>query len=142
MNAYDLVGAFDMLAQLESEQTGQRKQFLQVIIHVSLCAEFRPAIVQCQQQCNIAVLCSSILVTMVHSQCQQHFVLVKELAKQIKGTVSIIVTSCLQYQGGDLHRGRSTSVCLSSVSLCAASHRFKPVKLCPVWLRPVCFNLC
>ena len=30
VNGYDLVGALDMLAQLESEQTGQRKQFLQV----------------------------------------------------------------------------------------------------------------
>ena len=30
VNMYDLVGALDMLAQLESEQTGQRKQFLQV----------------------------------------------------------------------------------------------------------------
>ena len=30
VNAYDLVGALDMLAQLESEQTGQRKQYLQV----------------------------------------------------------------------------------------------------------------
>ncbi|KAL3148670.1 hypothetical protein ABBQ38_014086 [Trebouxia sp. C0009 RCD-2024] len=29
VNAYDLVGALDMLAQLESEQTGQRKQYLQ-----------------------------------------------------------------------------------------------------------------
>lgn len=29
VNGYDLVGALDMLAQLESEQTGQRKQFLQ-----------------------------------------------------------------------------------------------------------------
>jgi len=30
VNGYDLVGALDMLAQLESEQSGQRKQFLQV----------------------------------------------------------------------------------------------------------------
>lgn len=30
VNGYDLVSALDMLAQLESEQTGQRKQFLQV----------------------------------------------------------------------------------------------------------------
>ncbi|KAL0020069.1 hypothetical protein WJX79_002049 [Trebouxia sp. C0005] len=29
VNGYDLVSALDMLAQLESEQTGQRKQFLQ-----------------------------------------------------------------------------------------------------------------
>ena len=32
VNAYDLVAALDMLAQLESEQTGQRKQYLQVCL--------------------------------------------------------------------------------------------------------------
>ena len=30
VNNYDLVGALDLLAQLEAEQTSQRKQFLQV----------------------------------------------------------------------------------------------------------------
>lgn len=30
VNAYDLASALDMLAQLEAEQTGQRKQYLQV----------------------------------------------------------------------------------------------------------------
>jgi len=41
VNGYDLVGALDMLAQLESEQTGQRKQFLQVLrfFHSKLSAQ-------------------------------------------------------------------------------------------------------
>ena len=47
VNAYDLVGALDMLAQLESEQTGQRKHLLQVSLttgcHVLLHA-FSPAL--------------------------------------------------------------------------------------------------
>lgn len=37
VNAYDLVGALDMLAQLESEQTGQRKQYLQVYPYCFIC---------------------------------------------------------------------------------------------------------
>ena len=47
VNAYDLVGALDMLAQLESEQTGQRKHLLQVSLttgrHVLLHA-FTPVL--------------------------------------------------------------------------------------------------
>jgi len=44
VNGYDLVGALDMLAQLESEQTGQRKQFLQVwpFFHSKLSTQVVP----------------------------------------------------------------------------------------------------
>lgn len=41
VNGYDLVGALDMLAQLESEQTGQRKQFLQVGLSFTQSSQLR-----------------------------------------------------------------------------------------------------
>lgn len=41
VNAYDMAAALDMLAQLESEQTGQRMQHLQVMLSLIMSGRTR-----------------------------------------------------------------------------------------------------